>query len=793
MKAAIYARFSSHNQREESIEGQVRACKRFAKEHGMTIVEIYADRGLSGLHADNRPEFQRMIQDSDHHRFEALIMWNLDRFSRDKYDTAVYKTRLKKNGVSLYYSDQSIPDTPEGIILESLLEGFAQYYSANLARNAKRGLQENARKCLWNGGCVPLGYLIDEHQRFVLEPIGAACVRMIFELYASGQSIKSIVCTLNEKGYKTVKGNRFRLGSIQGILRNRKYIGEYHASGITVPNGIPAIVDVQLFNDVQARLGVVASAKAHNKADIPYLLTTKVFCGHCGSPMIGESGTGKGGATYRYYKCSCRKNRKGTCDKKTEPKDWLEENVVRQTVKNVLRPEVIKEISENCAAALKADASDESLVQALKAQLAETDKALRNLLKAIEAGIISSTTRERMAELESQKSELEAQIAREQLRKPEITAEQISFWLESFLAGDIHDPKYQERIINALVRRVDVYDDGPEKQKLTIFYNITKNNRSFSKISISKCSDIECIALPAVDHRDAHADHRQRRRVAQKRRVAVSIHQQQRQNHAENRLQERIDRHAGNRIHPQQHRPKRIRHRREQRQIQQHDVSHRIIGNEPPARREAAERHHRAAEHELPAAHNHRAVKLAEFLNQPRAARRGDHRNDDESLADQAHPAAKAVLRPVDDDHARHADQPADPLERVHPLRAEDEAGNQNRRKRLKPLNDRALRARRVRHADVKEHVLNDRLRQRKLHHVAPTRPLRKRGRLSRDAFKQNRQKARQKEAAAAEENLRRRVACGHAEIAIAQIDKRNRAAPEQAAQAGQQHHHQRL
>ncbi|MFR5785976.1 MAG: recombinase family protein [Christensenellales bacterium] len=496
MKAAIYARFSSHNQREESIEGQVRACKRFAKEHGMTIVEIYADRGLSGLHADNRPEFQRMIQDSDHHRFEALIMWNLDRFSRDKYDTAVYKTRLKKNGVSLYYSDQSIPDTPEGIILESLLEGFAQYYSANLARNAKRGLQENARKCLWNGGCVPLGYLIDEHQRFVLEPIGAACVRMIFELYASGQSIKSIVCTLNEKGYKTVKGNRFRLGSIQGILRNRKYIGEYHASGITVPNGIPAIVDVQLFNDVQARLGVVASAKAHNKADIPYLLTTKVFCGHCGSPMIGESGTGKGGATYRYYKCSCRKNRKGTCDKKTEPKDWLEENVVRQTVKNVLRPEVIKEISENCAAALKADASDESLVQALKAQLAETDKALRNLLKAIEAGIISSTTRERMAELESQKSELEAQIAREQLRKPEITAEQISFWLESFLAGDIHDPKYQERIINALVRRVDVYDDGPEKQKLTIFYNITKNNRSFSKISISKCSDIECIALP---------------------------------------------------------------------------------------------------------------------------------------------------------------------------------------------------------------------------------------------------------------------------------------------------------
>ena len=176
MKAVIYARFSSHNQREESIEGQVRACQRFAKEHDMTVIEIYADRGLSGLHADNRPEFQRMIADSDRHKFQALIMWNLDRFSRDKYDTAVYKSRLKKNGVTLYYSDQNIPDTPEGIILESLLEGFAQYYSANLSRNAKRGLQENARKCLWNGGGLPLGYTIDETKHFVIDPAGAACV-----------------------------------------------------------------------------------------------------------------------------------------------------------------------------------------------------------------------------------------------------------------------------------------------------------------------------------------------------------------------------------------------------------------------------------------------------------------------------------------------------------------------------------------------------------------------------------------------------------------------------------------
>ena len=210
MKAVIYARFSSHNQREESIEGQVRACQRFAKEHDMTVIEIYADRGLSGLHADNRPEFQRMIADSDRHKFQALIMWNLDRFSRDKYDTAVYKSRLKKNGVTLYYSDQNIPDTPEGIILESLLEGFAQYYSANLSRNAKRGLQENARKCLWNGGGLPLGYTIDETKHFVIDPAGAACVRLIFQMYYGEQfSIGEIAQLLHMKE-NTVKSKIHR-------------------------------------------------------------------------------------------------------------------------------------------------------------------------------------------------------------------------------------------------------------------------------------------------------------------------------------------------------------------------------------------------------------------------------------------------------------------------------------------------------------------------------------------------------------------------------------------------------
>ena len=144
--------------------------------------------------------------------------------------------------------------------------------------------------------------------------------------------------------------------------------------------------------------------------------------------------------------------------------------------------------------------------------------------------------------------------------------------------------------------------------------------------------------------------------IAQKRCFASPIHQRQRKEYAENRLQERIDRHARNRIDPQQHRPNGIRNRRKHRQIEQHRIREHIGCTQPSAGEQTDDHHHRAAEHKLPSAHHDRAVVRAELLNQSRAACAGKHRNDDEALADEAHPAGKPVLRPVDDHDARHAD-----------------------------------------------------------------------------------------------------------------------------------------
>ena len=161
MNAVIYARYSSDRQREESIEGQLRECTDYAMKNNLTLLGTYVDRALSARTAD-RPDFQRMIADSAKGLFDVVLVWKLDRFSRDRYDSAHYKHVLKKNGVRVISIKENISDGPEGIILESMLEGYAEYYSAELAQKIRRGQHDNAMKCMNNGGNIPLGYYVDK-------------------------------------------------------------------------------------------------------------------------------------------------------------------------------------------------------------------------------------------------------------------------------------------------------------------------------------------------------------------------------------------------------------------------------------------------------------------------------------------------------------------------------------------------------------------------------------------------------------------------------------------------------
>ena len=463
MNAVIYARYSSDNQREESIEGQLRECREYAEHNGMTIVGTYIDRALSAKTAD-RPEFQRMIKDSAKGLFEIVLVWKLDRFSRDRYDSAHYKHILKKDGVKVVSAKEHISDGPEGIILESMLEGYAEFYSAELSEKIHRGQKENALKGKNNGGGIPLGYLLDKQtQKLVVDPETAPLVVEIFERYSEGATVRSIIEDFNSRGLTTKRGKPFNANSFNALLKNRKYIGEYSYQDVVIPGGVPAIVPEDLFYRVQQRMEKNKRAPAHTKAkESEFLLTTKLFCGKCERMMVGESGKSHTGAMHYYYKCGNAKRKKG-CNKKAVKKDWIERAIVRLTMERVLNEEKINRIID---ALLVMQEREDVTIPALRRQLAETEKGIENMLNAIQQGIFTASTKQRLEELEKQKEELSLSMTTAELQKPKLTREYMEHWFSQFRYGDPNDREFQKRLIDTFVNAIFVYDD-----KLVLTYN----------------------------------------------------------------------------------------------------------------------------------------------------------------------------------------------------------------------------------------------------------------------------------------------------------------------------------
>ena len=226
MKGVIYARYSCDNQREESIEGQLRDCKEYAKRHDILVVGTYIDRAFSAK-TDRRPAFQQMIKDSAKRGFEAIIVWKLDRFARNRYDSATYKAKLRKNGVRVISANENISEGSEGILLESVLEGMAEYYSADLSEKVLRGHMENALKCKSNGGGIPIGFYVDEEKHYQIDPLTAPLVREAFESYADGKKVIDIAENLNRHGVIPHRGKKCTISTVILMLKNRKYLGEY--------------------------------------------------------------------------------------------------------------------------------------------------------------------------------------------------------------------------------------------------------------------------------------------------------------------------------------------------------------------------------------------------------------------------------------------------------------------------------------------------------------------------------------------------------------------------------------
>lgn len=504
-RAVIYARYSSHSQRDASIEQQVAACRRFAERQDIQIIDIYEDRATTGTN-DRRPGFQKMVKDAERHNWEYVIVYTLDRFARDRYASAVYKRKLKDHGIKVLSAMEQISDDPTGILMESLLEGLAEYYSSELSRKIRRGMDDNAAKCLCNGQ-IPFGYRRGEDGRFAIDEQEAPIVQEIYRRIRDGAKLSELIHDINARGILNKRGNKWTHSTFNALLSNERYTGIYIYKDIRVPGGMPRIIEPALFDAVQLTMhtkknprkntalapGACAALPQRRRQDDGiYYLTGKLFCGHCHEPMIGISGRSKNGPLYYYYTCKGKRTAH-KCQKKNVGRDFIEKFIAAALKETMLNDRAVRILADTAVEYQKKKAVNAEL-DALVQRAAEVKKSIGNIVAAIEAGIFSAATQSRLAELEAEQRTLLMQISYLQEETEEqLTREEIIATLELFKDGDICDEAFREALIDTFLVAAYVYDGevkivfnlGGKSENTILPFDI--EDVEFSDTSIEKC------------------------------------------------------------------------------------------------------------------------------------------------------------------------------------------------------------------------------------------------------------------------------------------------------------------
>ena len=489
-RAVVYARFSSDNQRDESIDAQLRAINEYADKNNIKIVNQFIDRAKSAT-SDKRPEFQNMIKfcEADTTGISMVIVHKLDRFSRDKYDSAMYKQKLKVKGIRVVSVLENLDNSPESLILESVIEGMAQYYSANLAREVAKGQRENGLRAMHNGGDAPLGYDVTNDKRYAINKEEAQAVKIIFDMYVNGYSYSNIIDKLNDLGYKTKRGNKFGKNSLHGILSNEKYTGVYvfnktQRKGVNgkrnghkqksddeiikVEGGMAQIIDKVVFLQAQEMMQKRKKAPGSHKAITLYLLTGIIKCGECGHAMQGNKRKDKYGNDYISYRCGCRKQKRD-CKIKEIKREYLEEFVLTELEEHVLNDNAIPALSKELNERLKTKSNDNhEMLNNLRNKLDKVNKEIENILTAIMSGIMNSMLKDKLDELEQVKLNLdlkinELSIESNSVESVDITEDQIRNMFGRFkefvLTRNLPECK---KFISDYVKEVVVYRDHVE-------------------------------------------------------------------------------------------------------------------------------------------------------------------------------------------------------------------------------------------------------------------------------------------------------------------------------------------
>lgn len=433
-RVAMYARFSSDNQRTESIDAQIRAMQNYCEQKHYLVVQKYIDEAKSAT-TDKRPAFQRMIADSKQNLFDIVLVHKLDRFARNRYDSAVYKRELKKNGVTVYSVLENLDDSPESIMLQAVLEGMSEYYSENLGREVMKGMKETALQCKHTGGTPPLGFDVDPTTRhLVINEYEAETVRLIFRMFNAGYGYGAIIDELNRQNRRTKSGKRFVKNSFPYILHNEKYTGVYvfnkasskAADGkrnshrykdledqIIIEGGCPAIVTLDEFQKAQHLLSSRNSDLYRSRSDELHLLAGKIFCKDCGRAMVaGKTACLKNGVYetgFRWYKCPT----KYTCSGKSIKREYVDHYVIELLENNIFNRKAMKKILKAIKSECTIGADDlKRRIRSIEKQIADVSTQISNGTEAVSRGAVSQTLIDHINSLEQKKSELTAERAK---------------------------------------------------------------------------------------------------------------------------------------------------------------------------------------------------------------------------------------------------------------------------------------------------------------------------------------------------------------------------------------------
>ena len=444
-KVVGYCRYSSDNQSEASIEAQQREIKRYAEENDYVIINWYIDRAQSGT-SDNRKEFKEMITDSKKRNFSAVLVYQMDRFARNREDHISYKVDLKRNGVKVISVTEKFDNTPEGKLLEAIVEGITAYYSDDLSRKTLKNLKENALNAKNNGGTPPYGYkLIPRldalgnpmyHKKghalhdIAIEPERAEAVKIMFDMTLNGNTRGEIIKRLDKLGYKRANGKSFTGTSIDNILRNERYTGTYiydcnkknrlndprlEKDIVRIENGLPQIVTKEVFDGVQK----IIQQRIHRQPSIAtttYLLSGKIFCGECGEPYIGSKiRCGE----YLYYKCKNQLSYKDArkqehyCHNNSVRKEDIEQFVISKIKKVVFNDNLIDDVMEEYVIFAKEMTQNKSLIEMLENQIKDYTNQINNLVKVIANGNTNEVILNELTRLENLKKDTEIKLENE--------------------------------------------------------------------------------------------------------------------------------------------------------------------------------------------------------------------------------------------------------------------------------------------------------------------------------------------------------------------------------------------